>query len=293
MSAEKIHANALMAAKYYKKDTNRTQKYVFYNKELEYILEKRAFFSKEMRKALEEKQFQIYFQPKFSLKKNQFIGAEALVRWHHPEKGILFPGEFIPVFESNGFIGKLDLYVWDKVCSNIRQWLMEGKKIHPISVNLSRISLYNPMLTENLLDIARSHQVEITYLQLEITESAYMSNPTLMCQTISKLRDAGFCILMDDFGSEYSSLNTLKEIYVDALKMDMKFFSEEKQSDRTNIILSYIIEMGKKLGMDIIMEGVETQEQIDFIENTDCDYVQGYYYAKPVPKEDYEKDYLG
>jgi diguanylate cyclase (GGDEF)-like protein len=243
----------------------------------------------EMQNALEQEQFEVYLQPKYNLETETPYGAEALVRWNHPEKGLISPGVFIPVFERNGFIGKIDYYMWEKVCALLRRWLDGGKTPAPVSVNVSRINMYNPNLTDVLTDLIGRYKIPADLLNLEITESAYMEEPELMKKAVLSLQNAGFTVMMDDFGSGYSSLNTLKDIPVDVLKIDMKFLSPHTAEGRNECILAAIVRMAGWLGIPVIMEGVETQQQVQFLRSIGCGYVQGFYYAKPMPVNDYEK----
>lgn len=246
----------------------------------------------EMQTALAQNQFVVYLQPKIRLSTDSACGAEALVRWQHPVRGLVPPSAFIPVFERNGFIARLDRYVWERVCQMLRSWTDAGRDPFPVSVNISRISLYNPKLVEVMLELVERYQLPPALLQLEVTESAYMTNPELMRETISALRAAGFTILMDDFGSGYSSLNMLKEINVDILKVDMKFLPVQGELEKGEIILASVIKMANWIGMRVVVEGVETRKQRDFLEGTGCDCVQGYYYAKPMPQQEYEHLYV-
>ena len=243
----------------------------------------------EMQKALDGGQFEAYLQPKYNLSTRQPYGAEALIRWRHPERGLLSPGLFIPVFEQNGFIGKVDYYMWEQVCVLLRGWLDAGLDPGPVSVNVSRVNLYNPNLVELLCELVRRHNVPPWLLNLELTESAYMDNPEVMSATVRALHEAGFRILMDDFGSGYSSLNTLKDIRVDVLKIDMKFLSGDSDALRSRCILASMIRMAGWLGMPVITEGVETAAQAEFLRSVGCNYVQGYYFARPMPAAEYEK----
>ena len=243
----------------------------------------------DMLPALEQEQFEIYLQPKYDLNTDMPCGAEALVRWNHPKKGLVSPGCFIPVFEKNGFIAKLDYYMWEHVCMLLHKWITEKKEVAPVSVNMSRISMFNRHVDELITGLTEKYEIPPTLLNLEITESAYMSNPEMMGETIARLRKAGFLILMDDFGSGYSSLNTLKEIDIDILKLDMKFMPNGSDNGKSERIISSIVRMAGWLGMDVIAEGVETAEQKQFLESIGCGYVQGYYYAKPMPVQDYEQ----
>lgn len=285
---------------YYFKSTNAAQRcknryemnIAFYDEKAGQQIADEIEISSEMQAAIDNNQFVLYFQPKFSLSTERACGAEALVRWLHPVKGLVSPGKFIPVFEKNGFVSKLDYYVWENTCRILQSWLESGKKVFPVSVNISRISLYNPHLVDLMNGLVNKYKIPASLLQLEITESAYMTNPVLMEETITALHDAGFTILMDDFGSGYSSLNTLKRIKVDILKVDMKFLPIDDETERGEIILSCVIKMANWLGMSVVVEGVETRRQRDFLEGAGCGCVQGYYYARPIPQSEYEREYV-
>lgn len=259
-----------------------------YQEEFSRKLEREQEIINEMTGALEKKQFCVYLQPKYSLLTNMPAGAEALVRWQHPVRGMISPGSFIPVFEKNGFIAKLDYFVWETVCGMLQEWLSRDASPAPISVNVSRVNLYNPNLSSLLTELVRKYRVPPRLLQLEMTESAYMDNPQLMEQAIRQLHGAGFTILMDDFGSGYSSLSMLKDIEVDVLKIDMRFFEKARTSGRGENIVASVIRMAKWLNIPVTAEGVETQEQVDFLRSVGCDFVQGFCFSKPLPKEEYE-----
>ncbi|MEA5050005.1 MAG: EAL domain-containing protein [Oscillospiraceae bacterium] len=242
----------------------------------------------EMQNALDSGQFEVYLQPKYNLKTERPYGAEALIRWRHPQHGLLSPGVFIPVFERNGFIGKVDFYMWERVCGLLRRWLDEGLEPAPVSVNVSRVNMYNPTLVETLTGLVEKYGLPARLLNLELTESAYMDNPEIMGKTVIALQEKGFTVMMDDFGSGYSSLNTLKDIPIDVLKIDMKFLSGNVEVGRKECIMASIVHMAGWLKIPVIMEGVETLEQVNFLKSIGCGYVQGYFYAKPMPVEDYE-----
>lgn len=246
----------------------------------------------EMKEALDTHQFVAYYQPKYSLKTDRMYGAEALVRWIHPTKGLISPGKFIPIFEKNGFIKELDQYMWDMVAHQIRAWIDAGYEPTPISVNISRVSINNPNIVEVISDIVKKNNISPSLLNLEITESAYMDNPEIMTGIVNDFKAHGFTVMMDDFGSGYSSLNTLKNIPVDVLKIDMKFIEGSDQEGKGRIILSSVIRMAGWLGMPVIVEGVEEEYQSNFLRSMGCGYIQGYYYAKPMPVEDYEDKVL-
>lgn len=286
MSIETVYTNASLAAHTCKGIFDKT--FAYYEDWMRSQHSEEQSVLNEMVYALENHQFVPYLQPKYDLESDEPCGAEVLVRWMHPQKGMVSPDKFIPVFEKNGFIAKLDFYMWDTVCQMLQRWRDEGRKIYPISVNVSRISMYNPHLNEVILELISRYNLTPDLLQLEVTESAYMTNPDLMKETVSKLQKSGFTILMDDFGSGYSSLNTLKEIHVDILKVDMKFLPNDGNNSRSEKILSSVIRMAGWLGVPTIAEGVETEAQRDFLKDIGCDYVQGYYYAKPMPVNEYE-----
>ncbi|MEG0780761.1 MAG: EAL domain-containing protein, partial [Oscillospiraceae bacterium] len=225
----------------------------------------------------------------YNIHTNLPCGAEALVRWMHPQKGMLSPGTFIPVFERNGFITKLDYYVWERACQCLQRWIAQGIEPYPISVNISRVNVYNPNLVETLLELVERYQLEPALLHLELTESAYTDNPTAMKKVMQQLQTRGFTIMMDDFGSGYSSLALLKDIAIDVLKIDMRFLSETELPGRGENIIASVIRMAKWLNIPVIAEGAETVEQVDFLRSVGCDYVQGYYYARPMPVEAYEE----
>ena len=243
----------------------------------------------EMDTALEEKQFVVYFQPKYELDGYTPRGAEALVRWRKPDGTMVSPGEFIPVFEKNGFIIKLDYYVWDQVCQLIAMALKAGRKPDPISVNVSRVNLYNPNFLESLVNLVEKYRIPPEYLHLELTESVFSDTENVILNAVDYLHKAGFTILMDDFGSGYSSLNVLKDIELDVLKIDMKFLSKGKDNGRGEKILAAVIQMAKALDMPVIAEGVEEKKQVQMLKRLGCNYIQGYYFAKPMPQEDYER----
>lgn len=242
-----------------------------------------------MEMAIQNKEFTLYLQPKYDIEKGTIIGAEALVRWISLENGFISPGDFIPVFENNGFVYEVDKFIWEESCRYLRKWLDEGREVHPISVNVSRIDLYDPKLVQHLVDLREKYQLPSQYLELEITESAYTEDPEQIITITRQLREAGFVILMDDFGTGYSSLNMLKDIQIDVLKLDMGFLKSSDYSAKGGNILTAILKMAESLKMQTIAEGVETKEQVEFLKSIGCKYVQGFYYSKPLPVEEFEK----
>lgn len=273
-----------------RKIKNRYQDYVgIYDEKLgQQIMQEQEVFN-DMRPALEKEEFVIYFQPKYDGYTQLPYGAEALIRWNHPKKGLIAPAQFIPVLEKNGFIEKLDYYVWEKVCQYIKKWKDQGLTPAPISVNMSRVDCSNAGLPDKLTRLVRKYDISPGLLQLELTESAYMDNPDFVNNMICELRKRGFRIMMDDFGSGFSSLNTLKDIQVDCLKLDMKFLFSHSDDFKSKRILSSVVSMAKWLRLKVIAEGVETEEQFDFLKRIQCDYVQGYYFSRPMPVSEYEE----
>jgi diguanylate cyclase (GGDEF)-like protein len=239
--------------------------------------------------ALEGHQFVVHFQPKYNIRNDKIAGAEALVRWQHPEKGLIYPAEFIPLFERNGFIYKLDRYVWEEACAHMKKWRDMGLEPVPVSVNVSRLDLYQTDLADMLGETVKKYELEPQNLHLEITESAYTDNPRQIIEAVNALRERGFVIEMDDFGTGYSSLNMLSELPIDVLKLDISFIQNETETVSHKNIFSFIISLAKWLDLLVIAEGVETQEQIDKLRSMDCDYVQGYYFSRPVPAEDFQR----
>lgn len=242
-----------------------------------------------MEMAIQNKEFTLYIQPKYDIEKGIIIGAEALVRWISQKNGFISPGDFIPVFENNGFVYEVDKFIWEESCRYLRKWLDEGREVHPISVNVSRIDLYDPKLVQHLVDLREKYQLPSQYLELEITESAYTEDPEQIITITRQLREAGFVILMDDFGTGYSSLNMLKDIQIDVLKLDMGFLKSSDYSAKGGNILTAILKMAESLKMQTIAEGVETKEQVEFLKSIGCKYVQGFYYSKPLPVDEFEK----
>ena len=242
-----------------------------------------------METALEEGQFIVYFQPKYSLHDNRMVGAEALVRWIHPEWGLMSPGEFIPLFEKNGFIPNLDRFVWEKVCAQLREWREKGYPLLPVSVNVSRADIFQSHLADIFSGLIKKYDIDPQYLHLEITESAYTEHSEQIIDTIEELRRLGFPIEMDDFGSGYSSLNMLSRMSLDVLKLDMQFIHNEMTKPIEKSILNDIISMAHRMNLMVVAEGIETRSQMKRLQALGCDYAQGYYFAKPMPVAEFEE----
>ena len=240
--------------------------------------------------ALLEEQFTVFYQPKFNIQKEQPVlsSAEALVRWKHPKHGFISPGIFIPVFEQNGLIRELDTYVWKKTAAQIKEWKTSLGMTIPVSVNVSRVNLYDPLLPETLGNIAKAAGIKNSELWLEITESAYTNSTDQIINTVNALRSSGFHIEMDDFGTGYSSLNMITTLPIEALKLDMQFIRMAFREHMDTRLLRAIIWLAQSLGLPVIAEGVETAEQIFTLRVLGCDYVQGYYFSKPLPPDEFE-----
>ena len=258
----------------------------FFNKDEKTKLKSARGIEDRMKAALKNNEFVMYLQPKYSISESKLIGAEALVRWIDPEKGLVPPNDFIPVFEKNGFVVKIDEYIWESACREIRKWLDKGITPVPISVNVSRVHLNNGDFLNYLNDLIKKYDIPKEYLELEITESTENINSNAMIQAA---KEQGFRLLMDDFGSGYSSLNTLKNTPFDVLKIDKSFLSSSMESKRGQKIISHTIAMSQDIGLDLIAEGVETREQADFLSHCGCDVAQGFLYSRPIPVIDFDK----
>lgn len=241
--------------------------------------------------ALEEGQFCFYIQPQVSVR-GKILGGEALVRWIHPERGMVPPGEFIGILENTGLICRLDMYIWELACKKLREWKDRGLTDYHISVNISPKDFYFADIYKVFTGLVEKYEIRPRNLRLEITESAIMSDFDKQLVLIQRLQEYGFMVEMDDFGSGYSSLNMLKDMPVNTLKVDMGFLRQTNHQERSRTILKMIISLSKQLGMEVITEGVETREQVDFLTEIGCDIFQGYYFAKPMPVSEFEQKYF-
>ncbi len=266
---------------------NYQRPFAYYTDTLRKKLLKEQAIVNEMRKALDLGQFQIFLQPFFSIIENRFTGAEALVRWIHPERGLIGPDDFVPIFEQNGFIIPLDDHIIEQVCILQRRILDEGRPTVPISVNLSRSDFYNQDLAQNIIEKTNRYNIPHCLLMFEITESVYSDNPKELLKVMRTLQDEGFLILMDDFGSGYSSLNVLKDVPIDILKLDSMFSEEIGRSERAENIIRSIVNMASLLEIPLIIEGIERREQVDFYKLLGCNTLQGFYFSRPLPIEQF------
>ncbi len=290
ISVEDMMERALMALRSVKQNSNRKIG-IYDEKLLQSLMEEREIVE-DMEKALETGQFKVFLQPQYNIKEKKVIGAEALVRWFHPDKGMISPGKFIPIFERNGFITKLDCYIWEQVCQVLNRWREQYHVELPISVNVSRTDVFNTDWEDIFDNLVKKYDIPPSLLHLEITETAYMDNQRELISAGEKLRDMGFTIAMDDFGSGYSSLNMLKDVPVDILKLDMRFLYSDKNSINTGNILKAMINMADWMSLSVIAEGVEQQEQADFLGSIGCEIIQGYLYGKPMPVEEFEEKFV-
>lgn len=241
----------------------------------------------EMHEALENKDFKVFLQPKFDFKTEKIVGAEALIQWHHPRKGIIQPNAFIPLFEKNGFVTKIDMYVFEEMCKKQKEWEVEGRKQLIISVNMSRLHLNNPAYVTTLKSISEKYDIRPEIMELELTESTFSGNMELVFDVTRRLHNIGFRLSIDDFGSAYSSFNMLKDIFIDVVKIDREFFNETASIIRGKTIVKSIVMMAKDLEIETVAEGVETKEQVKILREIGCDLAQGFYYAKPMPISDF------
>lgn len=273
---QKQEADSLCSLRFYNEDDRR--KLVIENK-----------IENRMRAALEKREFGLYLQPKLSLKDNSIAGAEALARWNDPEKGLVPPSEFIPVFEKNGFIIELDRYIMDEVCALLHSWIERGLTPIPISVNVSRIHFAMPDFSDSYANLCKKHGIPTDLIEIEVTETTVFEDPASFSRIVEQLHRSGFACSMDDFGSGYSSLNVLN-IYVDALKLDRAFFSSKQMDNpRERDVIAAAVKLAKNLRIHSVAEGVETVAQEDFLRKTGCDMIQGFVFSRPVPVETFEK----
>ena len=243
----------------------------------------------DMDHALKNQEFVIFLQPQMDTVNMKVAGCEALVRWLSPKKGMIAPVEFIPLFETNGMISKLDYYVWEEACKVLRRWKNEGHMERSISVNISAKDFYLTDLYHNIVGLVEKYEINPRNLKLEITETAFVLDVKQQMELVKKFRDYGFIIEIDDFGSGYSSLNSLKDISVDILKLDMKFFEKTDDEARAQKIIESVITLAYNLNMPVVAEGVEAENQVEMLKRMGCEIVQGFFYAKPMPVEEFEK----
>ena len=253
----------------------------------ESMLQKKQL-SDQMDHAYRHHRFEVFYQPKYDAKTKELAGAEALVRWRKSDGTMVPPGMFIPLAEETNFVCKLDKYVFNEVCQAQRRWIDKGMKVVPVSVNLSRRHLNNPEFIDEYKTMLDAAGIPIECVELEITESAMYEKQEEFIKIMERLHEIGFAILMDDFGTGYSSLTMLKQIPIDVMKLD-KSFVDDYNDTKGEQIIKCVTKMAQDLDISITAEGVETEEQYIFLKEIGCDMIQGYYFAKPMPEQDYEK----
>lgn len=241
-----------------------------------------------MHQALAEEQFCVYYQPKHETATGKIIGAEALIRWTHPEYGFMSPGDFIPIFEKTGFVTETDKYVWKKTCENIRKWIDKGINVVPVSVNASRLDFVQTDITKTLDEYVKQNKLSPGLIHVEVTESLMEEDMNRLRTSLSDVKKSGYKIELDDFGAGYSSLNVLGSIPIDVVKLDMSFVKQLNDTKRAKV-LSACINLAKNLGYETVSEGVETREQHELLRIFGVDGIQGYYYSKPLPEEEFEE----
>ncbi|MBQ3426041.1 MAG: EAL domain-containing protein [Clostridia bacterium] len=262
--------------------------YEFYNPEQWEKGQRVTYICSQLEDALRSGEVQAWYQPQVNYKTGEIIGAEALCRWNHSKLGWLRPAEFIPILEESDMIFELDKYIWERVCRDLRRWKDQGD-IRYVSVNLSRCDMREGRnIPSHFYNLIRTYDLDPSQLRIEITESAYVEKPELLIRTTVKLKEFGFQVEMDDFGSGYSSLHMLKDVPVDRIKLDLKFMSGVGDSEKGRIIVSHIIQMARSLGINMIAEGVENLSQASYLESQDCFEMQGFYFYKPMPVKEFE-----
>lgn len=263
--------------------------YVYYNDSIRQHLWEEKRIESQMRDALENQEFQVYYQPKVDLITGRIASSEALVRWCSESGTVIPPDQFIPVFEQKFMINRLDQYVFETVCRWLRHLLDEGMEALPVSVNVSRLQFYDVEFVGRYVEIRDKYSIPPDLLEIEFTESIVFDNSNLLLQTVSALKKAGFSCSIDDFGKGYSSLSLLKELPVDVLKIDRFFFAESDDRERDSAIVQGIVEMVHKFHIHTVAEGIEEEDQLEFLKQIGCDYVQGYVFYRPMPQKDYER----
>lgn len=268
---------------------NHTSTFLYYDKKMSEDLQWRKTITLMMEAALRDHEFEMYLQPKVLLKTGQIVGAEALVRWNSKQCGMIYPDRFIPILEQNGFIKQLDFFMLEQACLFLRRDISNGKVPLPISVNFSKIHLRSTGFVEKVFQIVSKHAISTNLIEIEVTENIYLGDFQLLIEIVNAFKCLGFKVSLDDFGSAYSSLNYLKDLPLDVIKIDKGFLNSTENTDRGRIIIAKVIEMIKSLRLIPIMEGVETEEQSEFLQKLSCDFGQGYFYAKPMPVDAYDE----
>ncbi|WP_107602535.1 bifunctional diguanylate cyclase/phosphodiesterase [Clostridioides difficile] len=261
--------------------------YAIYNEDVRNKLSEESMILDDIKIALVKNQFEVYYQPKFSLVNGEMIGSEALIRWNHPEHGFISPAVFIPIAEKSKLILKIERFVFEKVCTDLSEWKKQGKKIVPVSVNLSRVELYQPDIVKFINKTIQMYNLSSDLIEIEITETVAINELNILKNVLNELRKYGFSISMDDFGTGYSSISCLRDMPIDILKLDKSFLDGIEHDERSRNIAKSIVSLAKSLDLVVIIEGVESKEQAELMKQFGCDLVQGFYFARPMPAKNF------
>ncbi len=287
MDPEQMYNRAYLALESIKGDMQ--QKVAYYDEKIRARRMAERLTIDELEHALKDEEFVIYIQPQVDSRNNKVIGGETLVRWLSPKRGLVPPSEFVPIFEKNGMITKMDFHVWELACRQLALWKKQGHPERSLSINISAKNFYLADLYERITGLIEKYEIEPRRLKLEITETAFVLDIKKQMALVKRLQERGFLVEMDDFGSGFSSLNSLKDICIDVLKLDMNFFEKTENPDRSKKIIASMVSLANKLHTPVIAEGVEIKEQIDYLSSVGCYIVQGYYFSKPMSVEEYER----
>lgn len=267
--------------------TTSQKPYAYFNEEIQKIILQEASTQNDLKTALSGNQLEVYYQPQIAFHSGKVMGMEALIRWKHPEKGFISPGYFIPIAERCGLISPISKFVFEQVCKDMKEWKKYGRRIL-VSVNISRADLYQTNFIEMIRDTAAAYKIDTGLIDLELTETTAINDLGYIKEIIAQLKEMGFLVAMDDFGTGYSSLSCLKTIPLDLLKLDRSFLQDLDKDKRSSNIVYFLVKLAKTLGFLVVAEGVETKEESDILHNIGCDIAQGYYFAKPMCKQDFE-----
>ena len=267
---------------------NNVESVVFYSESFSKESSQNEQLQKEIEEGIKNHEFEVYYQGKFDLNTNSFVGAEALVRWNHPSKGLFSPSQFIDECEKSGLIHLLDFYVFDQVCKDLGDWKKRGRRMIPISTNFSSYDFYRPDFVDSVLKTLEENSVNPLYIEIEITESSTANNYFYVMSVLKRLQNADMKILMDDFGTGFSSLGNLKKYPINAIKIDKSFIDDIEMDIKSREIVQTIIQLARSLGLQSIAEGVQNEKQVKILRQLKCDQIQGFYYSKPLCKKDFE-----
>ena len=287
MSVNMMIGRAKLAKKYIEDEY--VQPYKVYDSSMQTAYIDKAEIAGELAEGIAKGELQVYYQPVVDVKTGQIASAEALIRWHHSEKGFLSPGFFIPALEESGHISELDDYVIHQVSDFLMDRYHAGKNVVPVSVNLSWMDFYDEKIMEDILDKCKNNDLKEKLIRLEVTETSYAAMGESRNSILESFRTEGVKIMMDDFGTGYSSFGMLQQYNFDIMKIDMSFIRQIETNPKTKSMLRFLIDMAHEMGIYIVAEGVETEVQADFLKKSHCDYIQGYYYYRPIPQEEFRK----